>query len=67
VGKKILLKDIVIPKGTILETAPREVARFGNDHYECVIGLSTNTCGFFTYCIDEPEELSEWFEDYEEA
>ena len=31
--EKVLLKDIVIPKGTVFRTAPVRTDRSGNDHY----------------------------------
>ena len=49
--KKVLLKDIVIPAGTVFDTAPHRTER-DNSHYDCVIGLSDNTHGTLTYCID---------------
>jgi len=58
-----LKKDIVIPAGTILNEAPGAVENFGEDHFIVDIGLTNNTCGGFTYCIDELEELNEWFEE----
>jgi len=58
-----LLKDIVIPAGTVFSTAPAKTERFGNDHVSRVIGLSQNTAGEVNYCIDEPAELAEWFEE----
>ena len=63
--KKVLLKDIVIPAGTMFTTAPIKTERTGGDHYECLVGLSDNTCGSFVYDID-PEmhsELDEYFTD----
>lgn len=60
--KKTLLKDIVIPKGTVFHTAPSKTERFGDEHYETIIGLSKNTSGSFVYCIDEVDELKEYFE-----
>lgn len=61
-SKKVLLKDIVIPAGTVFDSAPRKTVR-DNTHYDCVIGLSKNTTGSVTYCIDPgyKEELSEYF------
>ena len=61
-----LKKDIVIPKGTILQTAPVKTER-NDEHFDCVIGLSDNTTGTFTYCIDTDfiDELFEYFEDTE--
>ena len=63
-AKKVLLKDIVIPAGTVLDTAPQRTER-DNTHYDCVIGLSDNTHGTFTYCIDPdyPSELDKYFTD----
>lgn len=60
--KMVLLKDIVIPKGTVLTQAPPKSQRFGDNHFEAVIGLSPNTSGEFTYCIDsDPEIMEEYF------
>lgn len=60
--KKVLLKDIVIPKGTIFHEAPRETKRHGDGHFSCDVGLSDNTFGHFTYYID-PDELVDYFAD----
>jgi hypothetical protein len=65
--KVVLKKDIVIPAGTILDKAPTKTERFGDGHVDVVIGLSDNTSGTFTYCVDEnmlcpSAELAEWFE-----
>jgi len=61
--EKVLLKDIVIPKGTVFSEAPKEINHYGNDHFEAIIGLSKNTTGSFIYCIYEDyiEELTEYF------
>lgn len=63
--KKVLLKDIIIPKGTILNKAPVRTERYDNDHFSCVIGLSDNTVGYFEYCIDSDflEEVDDYFTD----
>jgi len=60
--KKVLLKDIVIPAGTVFDTAPSKTTR-DSSHYDCTVGLSQNTCGTFTYCIDDDSqgELGEYF------
>lgn len=63
--KKVLLKDIVIPKGTVLSRAPVKTVRHGDDHFDCVIGLSDNTSGSFTYCLDG-DDLDEYFTDLKE-
>ena len=58
----ILLKDIVIPAGTVLSRAASKVERFGDDHFEVVVGLTPNTSGSFVYTVDaDPELLSEYF------
>ena len=64
--KFVLLKDIVIPKGTVLKRAPIKTKRFGEDHFSVSVGLSDNTTGEFEYCIDELEELSEYFTELKE-
>lgn len=60
--KKTLLKDIVIPKGTVFHTAPSWTKRYGDCHYETIVGLSKNTSGNLVYCIDEVDELKDYFE-----
>ena len=57
--KKVLLKDIVIPAGTIFDDAPTRTLRAPFEHVECIIGLTTNTAGSLVY--DVSDELSEWF------
>lgn len=56
----ILKKDIVIKKGTLFVPAPY-ITKRNSEHFETNIGLTKNSCGVFTYCIDEKEELEEWF------
>ncbi len=61
---KVLLKDIVIPAGTIFKEAPRKTERHGEGHFDCVIGLSDNTTGTLTYDMsDDKEILEEYFTD----
>lgn len=62
---KVLLKDIIIPKGTILRTAPTQTKRNGAGHFDCTIGLSPNTSGCFEYYLDPDcsEELEDYFAD----
>lgn len=61
--RKRLLKDIIIPAGTIFLEAPWKTTR-APGHYDCVIGLSNNTSGTLCYDIDpiEEKELNEYFE-----
>ena len=60
---KVLLKDIVIPAGTVFDAAPHRTER-DDTHYDCTIGLSDNTHGTLTYCIDPDfDELGEYFTD----
>lgn len=58
--KIVLLKDVVIPAGTILSTAPTKTERYGSNHYEAIVGLTKDSSGTFTYCIDD-EKLADWF------
>jgi len=66
--KFVLLKDIVIPKGTVLTRAPA-VTKRDQHHFGCTVGLSRNTCGDFTYSLD-PEcdvvEVSDYFTELKE-
>ena len=58
----VLIKDIVIPAGTIFTPAPLKTER-SLDHVEHVIGLTDNTYGSLTYCVDPDckDELSDYF------
>lgn len=68
--KARLLKDIVIPAGTVFDTAASKTVR-SDGHVEHWIGLSKNTSGTIVYFIGEKddkerEELKEHFEVIEE-
>lgn len=56
---KVLLKDIVIPAGTVFQDAPYRTERVDGCFVDCIVGLTKNTCGTFTY--DVSDELNEWF------
>ena len=62
-NKKIeLLKDIIIPKGTILNIAPALTRRAEGNHFYCTVGLTKNSCGIFDYYIDPSDiELADYF------
>ena len=54
-----LLKDIIIPAGTIFEPAPK-VVQYHSPHAEHLVGLGADSCGSLVVPIEE--ESSEWFE-----
>lgn len=56
-----LLKDIVIPKGTIFSTAPVMTKRNGEGHVEHVFGLTKDSYGTVNYSLDADENLKDWF------
>ena len=61
---KVLLKDIVIPAGTIFTKSAHTTERHGEGHYGCSIGLSKDTCGAFDYFIDPGDVgMKEYFID----
>jgi hypothetical protein len=60
--KKILLRDIIIPAGTVFTDAPVRSDRTPGEFVDCVIGLTKNTCGNFTY-ESNSDELDDWFSD----
>jgi len=61
----VLTKDIVIPKGTVFKTSPNKTTYYCNDFYETIIGLTNNTFGTLNYCVDNKEELADWFKEKE--
>jgi hypothetical protein len=64
--KKVLLKDIIIPAGTIFRQASAVTTR-NDDFVSCIIGLSNNTFGELTYDIsDDKEIIDTYFTDLKE-
>lgn len=65
--KKKLLKDLVIPAGTIFTEAPRKTARKCPGFGETIFGLTDDSFGSVVYDIegDDAEKLKEWFGDVE--
>lgn len=61
---KVLIKDIVIPAGTVFRSAPTTSSR-SEGHGEGLIGLTDDTCGSLIYDIegDDADKLKEWFVD----
>ena len=59
---KVLIKDIVIPAGTVFTQAPIRTERHGDGHIIADFGLSKDTAGSIEYDMDD-EELKEWFVD----
>jgi len=66
-GKKVRLKkDIVIPAGTILEAVGGSSVKYGEGNYECTVGLTKDSAGYFVYGLDPAgPELWDWFEECE--
>ena len=61
--KKLLLRDIVIPAGTMFHDAPSSTTR-APGHIVATIGFSPNTSGDLVYFVDDdPEEMAKWFAD----
>lgn len=60
--KAILKRDILIKAGTVFEGAPLKAERYGKGWVEHVIGLSNDSHGSLTYCIERGDDaLKEWF------
>ena len=58
-----LKKDIVIKAGTVFETAPVKTERIGDGHVAHIFGLSKDTSGEISYCIESDDpDLQDWFE-----
>ena len=59
---KVLIKDLVIPAGTIFEDAPTRTDRVAKGCFMATIGLSDNTSGSIEYWLnDDKEEMMQWF------
>jgi hypothetical protein len=56
-----VIKDTVIPAGTVMFTSARKTERHGEGHFTATIGLSTDTSGDFTYCITDMPEPNDYF------
>ncbi len=61
--KKVLIKDIVIPAGTVFDSAPCGTQRFGDGHIQATIGLSKDSSGSIEYCLDDMDNEKEYFVD----
>lgn len=62
--RKVLLRDIVIPAGTVFDDAPTQTVRTPGVYGEAIIGLTNDTCGSITYeCGAGDPELAAWFSD----
>jgi hypothetical protein len=58
----LVKKDIVIPKGTVLES----INDGNTDPIECIVGLSRDTSGVFRYWTDnDMDNLKEYLEKIE--
>ena len=65
--KKVLIKDIVIPAGTVFTSAPFKTERVGDDHLIATVGLSKDSCGSIEYCLDGMDNEEEYFVDLKGA
>jgi len=62
--KKALIKDLVIPAGTIFDEAPTRTDRVASGCVRATIGLTDNTSGSIEYwCDGDEDEIKEWFRD----
>jgi hypothetical protein len=62
--KMKLLKDIVIPAGTIFQQRFGTTDYGGGDMYQEIFGLTDDTSGYVTYGIDSGDpKIAEWFEE----
>ena len=62
--QKRLLKDIVIPAGSLFNCIEGHEITYGAGMYRNLIGLTRDTHGDVIYSVDEGDpKISEWFED----
>lgn len=65
---KVLKKDIIIPAGTVFQQAPTHTDRIGEGHISHVIGLTKDSSGELTYCLDPGDPaIEDWFGDEPET
>ena len=61
-----LLKDIVIPAGTIFNHLPfkSQTEICDDEHFEFIVGLTKDSYGTLVYCVDgeDDPEIKKWFE-----
>lgn len=60
--RKVLLREIIIPAGTVFEDAPSRIQYAEGCYVTATIGLSENTAGNITYEVSD--EVAEWFTDH---
>jgi len=65
-GKKVLLKDIVIKAGTVFESIDGRTSNYVDGNYSCTLGLTKDSYGELIYSFDtNDKDASDWFEDME--
>lgn len=59
--KKVLIKNLIIPAGTIFNEAPKKIELSGEGHFSTIIGMSNDSYGELLYHFDIPnnEDLTE--------
>ena len=64
--KFVLLKDVVIPAGSVFTVAPSKTQR-SDGHFCHIVGLTKDSAGDFIYYIDDNDpELEQWFTELKE-
>jgi hypothetical protein len=60
--KMVLLKDIVIPAGTVFENIDGTRSTYVEDCYKSLIGLTDDTSGSIVYIVDKDDEnINQYF------
>lgn len=64
-SKKMLIKDLVIPAGTIFKKIPAGTKKsFGEGSFESRFGLSDDSYGTVSYSFDEDDREKEKIDKY---
>lgn len=57
----VLLKDIVIPAGTVFRSLNGLSVAYHKDSFEHIFGLTKDSFGSIIYSVEDMEESKEWF------
>lgn len=56
----VVIKDIVIPRGTVLKQAPTEI-KYSSEHSEAILGFGKDQVGYFQINNQAIKEFPEYF------
>ena len=63
VKEKVLIRDLVIPAGTVFKCCDGRSTTYGENNYACDIGVTNDTSGELIYGFDDHDQAEKFFVD----